>query len=82
MTCVEDSGYCCALFVPYYGFFSYLENIAEEELAGKIVITTTAYECTLFELFSPLSNHGEGRGVRFHGSHFPLLIKKGYTQIN
>ncbi|MEA1968096.1 MAG: dehydrogenase [Thermodesulfobacteriota bacterium] len=32
------------IVVPYYGFFSYLENIAEEELAGKIVITTTAYD--------------------------------------
>ncbi len=32
------------IVVPYYGFYDYLENISLEELGGKTVITTTAYD--------------------------------------
>ncbi len=32
------------IVVPYYNFFQYLENCGVEELGGKTVITTTAYD--------------------------------------
>ena len=50
------------IVVPYHNFYDYVEDCTPEELGGKTIITTTAYE----DRIEFLKNQGGGRHHRHH----------------